>query len=227
MLSEREFALEFERTMTLKPGAIALPELETSTGVPDLVLVEHRSGSCESVVDARCAALTNGRAAVAARLQRLRAHRADYLSRVTGLSMPDTLRYLRQLASVGIALESRPGAWTLSDGVFVHQLRLSVLEFKLTDWRGALAQACRYRAMADSVTVVMPAAMSRLDEEARATFARYGIGLVAFESSTGRKRVLVRARSLGPLSLSAKLDAIGRAAGRSCRHGESPGTPCN
>lgn len=216
MLSESEFALEFERTMILKPGAVALSELETSTGVPDLVLIEHLSGSRGSVVDPRCAVLTNGRAAVAARLHRVRAHRADYLSRATGLPGPHVSRYLRQLVAAGIALESRPGAWTLSIEVCTCQLRVSVVEFKLADWRKALAQACRYRAMADTVTVVMPPSISRLDEEARAAFARYGVGLLTFSPLTGRKRVLVRARSLGPLSLSAKLDAIGRAAGRSC-----------
>lgn len=226
MLSESEFAREFEKTIALKPGAIALSELETSTGVPDLVLIEHRNGSGELVMDARCSALTNGRAAVAARLKRARAHRADYLSQSTGLSASDTTRHLRQLAAAGIALESRPGAWILSSEVFVCELRVSVLEFKLADWRKALAQACRYRAMADTVTVVMPTSISRLEEEARATFARHGIGLVAFDSSTGRKRVLVRARSLGPLSLSAKLDAIGRAVERSCGQMPSCNRPC-
>jgi DNA-binding transcriptional ArsR family regulator len=121
-------------------------------------------------------------------------------------------RHLRELVAAGVAREARTGAWVLVDAELVGRYRVDVVEFKLTDWRKALAQACRYRSMADTVTVVMPQSIHRLSTEGTSAFVRYGVGLISYSPDTGAKRTLVRARRLGPLSVSSKLDALGRAA---------------
>jgi hypothetical protein len=210
-MNEEAFARAYARSVVGPcPQPLVFRELETSTGVPDLLLV--RSRSSELLIPTRLRSLTNGRAVVASMLSDSRPRTVGYLSGHTGLDRQVVRRALGELSTAGIAKSTPTGSWLLAKGLDLRGYRIEVVEFKLRNWRKALAQACRYRSLADRVTVVMPSLGDRSAAPAKSAFTAYGIGLATFSVQNEQLRYLVRPRRSGPLSPASRLDAIGRAA---------------
>ena len=57
-------------------------------------------------------------------------------------------------------------------------------ELKLTDWRGAIIQAFRYKSFSDYSYVVLPVETAKKAKEYKKLFEQYEIGLVSFDDKT-------------------------------------------
>ena len=64
----------------------------------------------------------------------------------------------------------------------LRRLRVSAFEFKLRDWRKALAQAFRYSYFADTAVVVVPPDVAAVARQAIAEFRRLKVGLWVFDT---------------------------------------------
>lgn len=64
--------------------------------------------------------------------------------------------------------------------------KISVVSFelKLTDWRGALVQAFRYKSFSDYSYVVLPKETAIKASENQSIFEQYGIGLASFNGNS-------------------------------------------
>lgn len=63
------------------------------------------------------------------------------------------------------------------------EINVISFELKLTNWRGALIQAFRYRSFSDYSYVVLPAETATKAFEHLEMFIRYGIGLISFDNT--------------------------------------------
>ena len=63
------------------------------------------------------------------------------------------------------------------------EISIISFELKLTNWRGALTQAFRYRSFSDYSYVVLPAETAQKALENIEMFIRYGIGLISFNNT--------------------------------------------
>lgn len=198
-------------------GGVPLHEFETLAGIPDVVFVEPRSGGTTDDMTVELAdysPITNGHATVLASLHRCAPRRVDYLARVTGLAPSYVRRIVNDLKSLGLVATTHTGSVRLADDYCPPNVRFTALEFKLTDWRRALAQAIRHRSFAATATVVMPCSREPALRRAAHVFREYGVGAAVFDSVAGRLTYIVKPRVRTPTSARVFLDAVGRAAAR-------------
>ena len=65
-----------------------------------------------------------------------------------------------------------------------NKISMVSFELKLTDWRGALIQAFRYKSFSDYSYVVLPTETANKAIEHKDIFEQYGIGLASFDNNT-------------------------------------------
>lgn len=63
------------------------------------------------------------------------------------------------------------------------EIKVVSFELKLTNWRGALVQAFRYRSFSDYSYVVLPIETASKALEHLELFTRYGVGLISFNDT--------------------------------------------
>lgn len=205
--------LEDERSK--QHDGVLLHEFETLAGVPDVVFLEPRGGGeSQSVIRqlARSRAVTNGHANVLASLHKHAPRRIEYLARSTGLAPNYVRRIVADLRLMHMVEVLDTGSVVLADDYSQPSIQFTALEFKLTDWRRALAQAIRHRSFAATATVVMPASREASLRSAAQVFREYGVGSAVFDSTTRHLKYVVKPRVRTPTSMRIYLDAVGRAA---------------
>lgn len=222
-MNEAEFAAHFGEYLEARAESILFPEVLTSSGMPDLMVVaaSHEQMDSTPLPPEVASKLTNGRAAVAAALSPRRGHRLDYLSRVTGRDSEHVRRAVAELVGIGLAIRDEDGLVRLGPRWPEHLPDLEVFELKMADWKKALAQSLRYRRLAKRVTVVMPQGSDLHTERIIGFYSQYGVGLAQFDPATPRLTYVVRPRAIGPTSRVDYLDAVGRLAGRVSAHAPS------
>ena len=94
------------------------------------------------------------------------------------------------------------------DTAFVRNESLLAFEMKLTDWRKALSQACRYRYFANAAYVVLPPAAAKLARGKLELFRSLNVGLWSFDPDSGRIARIYSPRPAKPLSARARTRAV-------------------
>ncbi len=97
-----------------------------------------------------------------------------------------------------------------SEHAKAHLPHITAFEMKIKDWAGGLAQAARYRFFAHRSFLVIPEMQVALALKMRDTFVSAGVGLIAFDSTTGEFQVAIEGESGSPLSARAHKNAIER-----------------
>ncbi len=96
----------------------------------------------------------------------------------------------------------------LRNETFIRDESLLAFEMKLTDWRKALSQACRYRWFANAAYVVLPKSAARLAMEKLDLFRHLKVGLWSFDADTARIVRHYSPRPAKPLSPRARARAV-------------------
>lgn len=104
-----------------------------------------------------------------------------------GIDVERDRRKLRRLTRSGV-LTTVNGVVTLRSNVFDAPATLTALEAKISDWRGALTQALRYREYADLAYVVLPALRAHTPQRFAPMFTASGVGLLALDQ-TGLREI--------------------------------------
>ncbi len=87
---------------------------------------------------------------------------------------------------------------------------LFAFEIKMSDWRKALSQAYRYRYFANTAIVILPFSDTERAKVYLSTFKALGIGLWAFDKSSGHITRIYTPRYRRPLNPAAKEKALNR-----------------
>lgn len=194
-----------------------LHEFETLAGVPDVVLLDMPSAETSDEVGAELLVTkmaTNGQASVLSCLHPKAARHIERIAQATGLAPNYVRRIVTDLRSLSLVETMPSGAVRLSTSYQVPRVRFTALEFKLSDWRRALAQALRHRSFAAVTVVVMPVKREAALQAASAVFREYGVGSAVFDRNKMKLRYIVKPRVRTPTSRRVYLDAVGRAAVR-------------
>lgn len=205
---------------TQDPGngvTLLLHEFETLAGIPDVVLLDMPSADSDQDVIAELLVTkmaTNGHASVLSSLHRRAPRHVEHISRTTGLAPNYVRRIVAELRGMGLIEVMPSGAVKLSISYQTPRVRFTALEFKLSDWRRALAQALRHRSFAAVTVVVMPMGREHSLQAASAVFREYGVGSAVFDHEKMQLRYIVKPRVRTPTSARVYLDAVGRAAAR-------------
>lgn len=96
----------------------------------------------------------------------------------------------------------------LRNAAFIRDESLLAFEMKLTDWRKALSQACRYRYFANAAYVVLPPASAKLAREKLDLFRHLKVGLWSFDADSARITRHYSPRPAKPLSPRARARAV-------------------
>jgi hypothetical protein len=96
----------------------------------------------------------------------------------------------------------------IRDAYYIRDESLLAFEMKLTDWRKALSQACRYRYFSNAAYVVLPPAAASLAREKLGLFRHLKVGLWSFNAETGRITRHYSPRPAQPLSQRARHRAV-------------------
>lgn len=167
-------------------------------GVADLVVLDFDDAKFAKRADAGLGPLLSvGQAYVVAGLRasgRVSLKDVGRLDRSVGVRQ--NRRVIAELIAAGYVLE-RASSISLHPSMVAPVARLVAIEAKLTDWRGGLLQASRYRSFADVAYLAMPAAAAAKLVEAWSDAAReLGVGVIAVGSSNAR--ILLRAEPCRP-----------------------------
>ena len=96
----------------------------------------------------------------------------------------------------------------LRNAVFIRDESLLAFEMKLTDWRKALSQACRYRWFANAAYIVLPPAAAKHARKKLGFFRHLKVGLWSFDADTARITRHYSPRPAKPLSPRARARAV-------------------
>jgi hypothetical protein len=106
-------------------------------------------------------------------------------------------RVLTRLMNRNWVVRSASGRLTLAASLRSSQMRLLAVEFKLSRWKDALAQALSYCSFAAETYVLLDGSQFRPMRAAVAEFRHCGVGLLV--NNEGRLRVIVRASRTSPV----------------------------
>ena len=226
--TEAELVQAFLQGRQLTDGhAVLLHEFETLAGIPDVVLVDVQVAEAGDTIESELMMtrmVTNGHASVLSALHRRAWRRLEPLSESTGLALNYARRIVAELKALGLVELSPSGAVRLSEHYRPPRIRFTAMEFKLSDWRRALAQALRHRSFAAVTVVVMPPTMGPALQSASAVFREYGVGSAVFDPDEMRFVYVVKPRVRTPTSSRVYLDAVGRAALRGANRNSAIGS---
>jgi hypothetical protein len=176
------------------PGAVAVFEVQSAAGIPDVVAAVFDRGVVED--RATCGFVTDpaGLAALLALSDArdgCRALDARQVAAAAGLtSSYIRSRVLPGLAARGLAVMTAPGRWTAVDPYRSPARTLVTIEAKLSDWRRGLGQAARHAAGADAAWLVLDGARTRPAVSRADWFRAAGVGLAGLDPDGTLRRLL-------------------------------------
>jgi hypothetical protein len=135
-------------------GVLAASQFAGPSGIADLVAVTKAQLLLAARIRTGTPPLRSlSDASVVATVAIRRTTTASHVARVLGISEVQTTRRLRQLSESGFLFQDGSGYRRCPE--FVPIGRMYALEAKVSDWRGAIAQALRYVRWADAAAVVL------------------------------------------------------------------------
>lgn len=177
------------------PGAVAVFEVQSAAGIPDVVatvlnrdVLEERSAAGFVTDPAGLAALL----ALSDARDACRSLDARQVAAATGLTVPYVrARVLVGLGARGLAVMTAPGKWTATYRYRSPARTLVTVEAKLSDWRRGLGQAARHAAGADAAWLVLDGARTQPAVSRAEWFRAAGVGLAGLDPD-GTLRMLLR-----------------------------------
>lgn len=193
------------------PGAVAVFEVQSAAGVPDVVATVFDQG----VLDERGAGGFVTDASGVAALLALSDARESWTSldaREVASAAGVTPSYARArvlpgLAARGLVMMTAPGRWTAAQCYCSPARRLVTVEAKLSDWRRGLGQAARHAAGADAAWLVMDAARTQTAVSKADWFRAAGVGLAGL-GRDGTVETLLEPDADGVLRLRARRELL-------------------
>ena len=184
------------------PGAVAVFEVQSAAGVPDVVatvfdqdVIKARTDTGFVTDAASLAALL----ALSDALGRRRALDARQIAAAAGVTASYVRsRVLPGLAARGLAVMAAPGRWTAVSHYRSPASTLVTIEAKLRDWRRGLGQAARHAAGADAAWLVLDGACTRSAVGRADWFRAMGVGLAGLDPD-GPLRLLLQPSGAGIL----------------------------
>ena len=184
------------------PGAVAVFEVQSAAGVPDVVatvfdqdVIKARTDTGFVTDAASLAALL----ALSDALGRRRALDARQIAAAAGVTASYVRsRVLPGLAARGLAVMAAPGRWTAVSHYRSPASTLVTIEAKLRDWRRGLGQAARHAAGADAAWLVLDGACTRSAVGRADWFRAMGVGLAGLDPD-GTLRLLLQPSGAGIL----------------------------
>jgi hypothetical protein len=224
------------------PGAVAVFEVQSAAGIPDVVAAVFDQGVIEVRADGgfvtdvaslgTLLALSDARDAC-------RSLDVRQVAAATGLT-PSYVssRVLPGLGARGLAVMTAPGRWAAADRYLSPARTLVTIEAKLSDWRRGLGQASRHAAGADASWLVLDGAHTRPAVNRADWFRAAGVGLAGLDPDGTLRTLLpptcvdvlrvrreLLAERLGELHCSGAVSGpVGRVFGRelTCSIGSDP-----
>lgn len=180
-------------------GWHAFTEFEAPQGIPDVVFAQFSADACAARQGTAFeGAFTDRReAAVLLALDESHAFPLSEVASRARLADSTARAALTDLARRG-AVERIGGNWTRSGECPSRLLAATAIELKLSDWRRALDQACRYRLFAERSLVVVAAAHTKAAAAQTAAFRLNGVGLAGL-SPWGSLDFICRVRTKAPI----------------------------
>lgn len=167
------------------PDAVALFEVPSAAGVPDVVAAVFDQRVIGSGMVGTFVTDQVGVAALLALSDALvqgRTLNAYQLATAAGVSAPYIRsRVLPALAEGGHALMTAPGRWVAAAEYRSPAFRLETIEAKLRNWQRGLWQAARHAAGADAAWLVLDAVHARPAEKSTQWFHALGVGLAQLD----------------------------------------------
>ena len=177
------------------PGAVAVFEVPSAAGVPDVVATVFDQDVITARADTGFVTDPAGLAALLAlsdalgRRWALDAHQVATAAGVTASYARS--RVLPGLAARGLAVMTAPGRWTAAGSYRSPACTLVTIEAKLRDWRRGLGQAARHAAGADAAWLILDGASTRPAAVRADWFRATGVGLAGL-SQDGTLQFLLR-----------------------------------
>jgi hypothetical protein len=166
-------------------------------GVADLVVLDLVEAAIERRLHALPPLTHSSEAFVLSRIKSAGPTRAiDVSAVVRRFSDRTTKKLVDRLCSAGY-LERDGGVVQTHTDITPVVARLVAVEAKLTDWRGAMEQALRYRAFANQTYVALPLALAeRIEPTEREHFRLWRMGLIGVTEYSAR--ILIGCRRTSP-----------------------------
>jgi hypothetical protein len=175
-------------------------ELVAENGIADFVLTPSTlSGSRLEFAQrlAKCVT-TPAAASVVACLNASRSTSVTDIMNRSALSRGVVASIIRRLAASGLAWGNSQTGVRLLRPVKESDIELWAYELKLSDWRHGLYQALQYKAFAHSVSIVLPETAARAVTSNLPRFRAFNVGVLIFNTTTGKLRVLVKPKRSRP-----------------------------
>ena len=184
------------------PGAVAVFEVQSAAGVPDVTAVVFDPGVIAARAGTGFVTDAAGLAALLAlsdALARRRALDAGQVGAAAGVSASYARsRVLPGLAARGLAVMAAPGRWAAAAPYRSPAVTLVTVEAKLRDWRRGLGQAARHAAGADAAWLVLDGSFTRLAAGRAEWFRAAGVGMAGLDPD-GTLRLLLQPSADGML----------------------------
>jgi hypothetical protein len=176
------------------PGAVAVFEVQSAAGVPDVVAAVFDHDVVAARTDAGFVTDAAGLTALLALSDALGEGRALDAARVAAAAGV-TASYVRSrvlpgLVARGLAVMTAPGRWTAVSPYRSPASSLVTVEAKLRDWRRGLGQAARHAAGADAAWLVLDDACTGPAVVRADWFRAAGVGLAGL-GQDGAVRLLL------------------------------------
>jgi hypothetical protein len=193
------------------PGAVAVFEVQSAAGVPDVVATVFDQDVLDERVGSGFVTDASGVSALLALSDAREAWQsvdAREVAAATGLT-PSYIRarVLPGLAARGLAVMTAPGRWTAANQYRSPARRLVTVEAKLSDWRRGLGQAARHAAGADEAWLVLDAVRTRPAVSRAEWFRAAGVGLAGLDRD-GTLETLLEPDGAGILHLRARRELL-------------------
>jgi hypothetical protein len=177
------------------PGAVAVFEVPSAAGVPDVVATVFDQDVIAARADTGFVTDPAGLAALLALSDALARRRALDVRQVAAAAGV-TASYVRSrvlpgLAAQGLAVMTAPGRWAAAGPYRSPASTLVTIEAKLRDWRRGLGQAARHAAGADAAWLILDGACTRPAAVRADWFRATGVGLAGL-GQDGTLQLLLR-----------------------------------
>lgn len=169
-------------------------EVQTSAGIPDIVLIEFNESILEErrkhpssfIIDLADMSVLNALTAMNAETVTAAtlAEKVPFSSKYIGA------RILPRLMECGYVQKESRGRWQVVNCYVSTAKYISTLEVKINDWRSGYSQTLRHRASADESWLVMDSTHSSQASAHREWFERAGIGLATLHPRDGINHIV-------------------------------------
>ena len=192
---------------------ILIDELKTSSGIPDLILVNKNNFNEIKKYNSffSLKGLNNQHARILSIISNS-FHTPQYLISKSNIDEKRFRILIRDLLKSKIIIENVKGLLKLNNEFNIPQVDFWSLEFKLHDWKSAIRQSITYRSFSRFVIVIMPYQKEKVLRKNSIYFRKFGIGCAIFSPEKRKVQYIVKPSKINKISRRTYIDLLGRVA---------------